>query len=581
MLVTCPACGRKAAVSEQTREVVCDCGRRFDPAARATVADPFLGRELAGYRIEEVIGSGGMGTVYKATQLSLGRSVAFKVLPPNVADDPQFVHRFHREAEVLASLSHSHVVQVIDRGEADGRYFIVMEYVEGASLRELIRNGPVPAEEACRVVSALLGALEYAHARGVVHRDIKPENVLVSRDGVVKVADFGLSRVLGGELDTRLTRTHLVLGTYEYMAPEVRESVKEADARSDIYATAVVLYEMLTGELPIGRFALPSRKIPGVDRRLDRILERGLAKDPDDRYARASRMEEDIDALLSSPGAPVNLDALGHAAKRFTERVQQVMRRPAVSGEPRPPTVFDMRLDLLLTVLAVCGVLVSVLGAYLLVVGDPFEFAFVDFGGGGAGVFTLVYGVLLWNAAERARKYWPGARTMLLVLTALASPTLVALPITIWTWIALLAPSTRIYYDARHRGLDAAEAATLAQGAPLPPADRPAVRERRRGAARANRSVALVCGGIALAALIGWIIVASEGKMFKDEGAFFLGVDMVAFPLAAAFAFLAHQVNHGRWLRFNGWLWSVFGLFAPRTSRRARQLARDARDGLA
>ncbi|MHC4491406.1 MAG: serine/threonine-protein kinase, partial [Planctomycetota bacterium] len=175
MLVTCPACGRKAAVSEQTREVVCDCGRRFDPAARATVADPFLGRELAGYRIEEVIGSGGMGTVYKATQLSLGRPVAFKVLPPNVADDPQFVHRFHREAEVLASLSHSHVVQVIDRGEADGRYFIVMEYVEGTSLRELIRNGPVPAEEACRVISGLLGALEYAHVRGIVHRDIKPE----------------------------------------------------------------------------------------------------------------------------------------------------------------------------------------------------------------------------------------------------------------------------------------------------------------------------------------------------------------------------------------------------------------------
>jgi predicted Ser/Thr protein kinase len=581
MLVTCPACGRKAAVSEQTREVVCACGRRFDPAARATVADPFLGRELAGYRIEEVIGSGGMGTVYKATQLSLGRPVAFKVLPPNVADDPQFVHRFHREAEVLASLSHSHIVQVIDRGEADGRYFIVMEYVEGTSLRELVRNGPVPAKEACRVVSGLLGALDYAHSRGIVHRDIKPENVLVSRDGVVKVADFGLSRVLGGELDTRLTRTHLVLGTYEYMAPELRESVREADARSDIYATAVVLYEMLTGELPIGRFAMPSRKLPGVDRRLDQILERGLAKDPDDRYARASRMGEDIDALLTSPGSPVNLEAFGHASKRFTERVQQVMRRPSVGGEPRPPTAFDMRLDLLLTVLAVCGVLVSVLGAYLLVAGDPFEFALVDFGGGGAGVLTLVYGVLLWNAAERARKYWPGARTMLLVLTALAVPTLVALPITIWTWIALLAPSTRIYYDARHRGLDAAEAAALAQGEPLPPADRPAVRDRRRGAARANRTVAIVLGYVALAAFIGWIIVASGGKAFKDEGAFFLGVDLVAIPLAAAFAILARRVRRGRWLRLNGALWSVLGVIAPRSGRRARLLARDARDGLA
>jgi hypothetical protein len=439
----------------------------------------------------------------------------------------------------------------------------------------------VPAREACRVVSGLLGALDYAHSRGIVHRDIKPENVLVSNGGVVKVADFGLSRVLGGELDTRLTRTHLVLGTYEYMAPELRESVKEADARSDIYATAVVLFEMLTGELPIGRFAMPSRKLPGIDRRLDDILERGLAKDPDDRYARASRMGEDIDALLTTPGAPVNLEAFGHAAKRFTERVQQVMRRPSVGGEPRPPTAFDMRLDLLLTVLAVCGVLVSVLGAYLLVAGDPFEFALVDFGGDGAGVLTLVYGVLLWNAAERARKYWPGARTMLLVLTALAVPTLIALPITIWTWAALLAPSTRIYYDARHRGLDAAEAAALAQGAPLPQADRPAVRQRRRGAARANRTVAIVLGCVALAAFIGWIIVASGGRAFKDEGTFFLGVDLVAIPLAAAFAILARRVRLGRWLRFNGGLWSVLGVIAPRAGRRARLLARDARDGLA
>jgi len=188
--------------------------------------------------------------------------------------------------------------------------------------------------------------------------------------------------------------------------------------------------------------------------------------------------------------------------------------------------------------------------------------------------------VLLWNAAERARKYWPGARTMLLVLTALAVPTLVALPITIWTWIALLAPSTRIYYDARHRGLDAAEASALAQGEPLPPADRPAVRERRRGAARANRTVAIVLGCVAVAVFIGWIILASDGRAFNDEGTFFLGVDLVAIPLAAAFAILARRVRRGRWLRFNGALWSVLGVIAPRSGRRARLLARDARDGL-
>ncbi|MHC4576538.1 MAG: serine/threonine-protein kinase [Planctomycetota bacterium] len=582
MLVTCPACGRKAAVSEQAREVLCDCGRRFDPTARATVADPFLGKELGGYRIEEVLGSGGMGTVYKATQLSLDRPVAFKVLPPNVADDPQFVHRFHREAEVLASLGHPHIVQVIDRGEAEGRFFIVMEYVAGQSLRELIRTGPVPPREACRVVSGLLDALDYAHARGVVHRDIKPENILVSKDGVVKVADFGLSRVLGStELGTRLTRTHLVLGTYEYMAPEQRESVKEADARSDIYASAVVLYEMLTGELPIGRFKLPSRKIPGVDRRLDRILERGLAKDPADRYERASSMVEEIGSLLTTPGAPVDLAAFGNTARRFTERVQQVMRRDTIDPEPRPPTSFDLRLDLLLTLLAVCGILVALTGVGFLLAGDDFELGLATLDESYAGVLLIVYGVLLWNAAERARRYWPGARTMLLTLTALAALTLVALPFTVWAWVVLVSPSMRAYYDARHRGLGAAEAAALAQGLPLLPHARPEVVRRRRTSARANRRVAVVCGCVALAALLGWAIVASGGKVLEDEGAFFLALTGIASGIAIAFAALAQQVRQGQWLHLNSWIWTVLGVLAPRTGRRARMLARDARDGLA
>ncbi|MCK6460398.1 MAG: serine/threonine protein kinase, partial [Planctomycetes bacterium] len=352
MLVTCPACGRKAAVAEEARDVVCDCGRRFDPAARPTVADPFLGKEIKGYRVEEPIGSGAMGTVYRATQLSLGRPVAVKVLPPNVSDDPQFVHRFHREAEILAALSHPNVVQVIDRGEADGRYFIVMEYVDGESLRSLLKRGPVPPRDACRICAQLLDALDYAHKKGVVHRDIKPENILLSQEGNVKVADFGVSRFLEAEPGTRLTRTHFVLGTYEYMAPEQRESVQEADGRSDIYATAVVLYEMLTGELPIGRFDLPSRKLKDVDRRLDAILEKGLAKDPARRYERASAMARELSAVASSPGAPAPLGALRDAMARLGEKLRESPGAPP----PRPPKSYELRLDILLTVLAVLGV---------------------------------------------------------------------------------------------------------------------------------------------------------------------------------------------------------------------------------
>jgi len=566
-MVTCPACGRKAAVAQRAREVLCDCGRRFDPAARPTVADPFLGKTLSGYRIEEVLGNGGMGTVYKAVQESLGRPVALKVLPPNVADDPQFVGRFHREAEVLASLNHPNIVQVFDRGEVDGRYFIVMEFVDGESLREFVRCGRVPAQQACRIVASLLAALDYAHEKGVVHRDIKPENVLVRADGVVKVADFGLSRVLGAdEFDTRLTRTHLVLGTYEYMAPEQREAAREADARSDIYATAVVLYEMLTGELPIGRFRLPAEQVPGLDRRIDRVLDRGLAKDPDDRWDRASAMGRAIESLLTSPGAPVDLAALEP-------------RAPERPRKPKSPTAFEMRLDLLLTILSVCGLLCVVVGVALLVGEEDLEIGAVDMDESYGGALLGVFGLLLWNAAERARRYFVGARTTLLTLTALAVPTVVGIPLMVWTWLVLLWPSMRLYCDARARGLDPFEAAALAQGMDVPERDRPELLERQRAASAANRRAAILFAGLAGAAFVAWTLVA-PGKATRDEGAFLLGCLAVLVPVAAWFALLANRVRRGAWLHFNASFWTLLGVFAPRTARRARMLARDHRDGL-
>lgn len=254
------------------------------------VEDPWIGRNFDGWRIESLLGSGGMGRVYRARQESLHRPVAIKVLPPERSSDAQFVHRFHREAQILASLSHPHIVQVIDRGVVEGHLYLVMEYVDGESLRQRMRRGLIPPKEGYRILRDVLDALAHAHKRGVVHRDIKPENVLLSSDGIVKVADFGLSRVYGDDPEvTRLTRTEFMLGTFEYMAPEQRERAKEADWRSDLYAGAVVLYEMLTGELPIGRFALPGERLPGLDRRIDAILERGLAKVPEERFAAPAR----------------------------------------------------------------------------------------------------------------------------------------------------------------------------------------------------------------------------------------------------------------------------------------------------
>ena len=568
MICTCPACGRKAAVAESAREVVCDCGRRFDPAARPTVGDPFLGRDLSGYRVEEVIGSGGMGTVYRAKQLSLGRAVALKVLPPNVADDPHFVGRFHREAEILAQLSHPNVVQVIDRGVVDGRYFIVMEYVEGMNLRALVRRGRVPAKEACRIVAAVLEALDYAHRRGVVHRDIKPENVLIREDGIVKVADFGLSRFLGTDgIDTRLTRTHLVLGTYEYMAPEQRESSRDADSRADIYAAAVVLYEMLTGELPIGRFDLPSERVPGLDARLDAILERGLAKDPDRRFERASAMGRALGDIVTSPGAPLDLKQLKQASRVA----------PPPPDPLKPPAVYAGRLDVLLTVLSVTGIALGIAGTVLVFADEQVDAGLYELDNDFAGWIVGLFGLLLWGAAERARRFDPPARTALLTLTLLAAPTVIALPLVVWTWIVLAAPSMRDYFDARARELDEVDAAALAQGAPPPPKERLAPRVRRREAARANRTAAQGLLVLALGCWIAWLV---SGAKMRDEGAFFFSMASILTPLGIWFEVLHQRVAAGAWIRFNGWLWSVLAPVAPRAARRARMLARDARDGL-
>jgi len=267
--------------------------------------DPFVGQIVGGCRIDEVLGRGGMGVVYKATQLSLNRPVAIKVLPEDVCGQPQFVERFKREVDVLSRLSHPNVVTVFERGETLGRLYVIMEYVQGTSLREVIQKGPLPAAEALLIVRGVLAALEHAHDRGIIHRDIKPENVLVAPGGIVKVADFGLSRLLDPGPATRLTHTQLLLGTFEYMAPEQREKAKEADERADIYATGVVLYEMLAGELPIGHFAALSRKRPKeCDSRIDEIVEKSLAKSPDDRYQHASEMGAAVSRVLSAATAP-------------------------------------------------------------------------------------------------------------------------------------------------------------------------------------------------------------------------------------------------------------------------------------
>jgi serine/threonine protein kinase len=200
-----------------------------------------LGPYFPQFEILELLGRGGMGAVYKAKQRQLDRIIALKILPPSASNDPQFAERFQREARALAKLNHPHIVTVHDFGQSEGLYYLVMEYVDGANLRVLIRSGELQSEQALAIVPRICDALQYAHDEGVVHRDIKPENVLIDKKGRVKIADFGLAKLLGRQgTDLAITEAGMNLGTPRYMAPEQVEHPEEVDHRADIYSLGVV-----------------------------------------------------------------------------------------------------------------------------------------------------------------------------------------------------------------------------------------------------------------------------------------------------------------------------------------------------
>jgi serine/threonine protein kinase len=256
--------------------------------------------------ILELLGRGGMGAVYKARQLKLDRFVALKILPPDLGREAAFAERFAREARALARLNHPQVVAVHDFGESGGLYYLVMEFVDGVNLRQLLQAGQLEPARALQIVPQICEALQYAHEEGVVHRDIKPENILLDKRGRVKIADFGLAKLLGhSRAEFSLTGSQQVMGTLDYMAPEQRERPLEVDQRADIYSLGVVFYEMLTGELPLGRFAPPSQK-SAVDARLDAVVLRALERHPQQRYQRVSDLKVDVEAL-SVAVSPANV----------------------------------------------------------------------------------------------------------------------------------------------------------------------------------------------------------------------------------------------------------------------------------
>ena len=339
-----------------------------------------VGETIAGrYELEEVVGHGGMSTVYKARDSLLERNVVLKVLHQQYSEDEQFVERFKQEARSVALLQHPNIVTVIDRGEEGGRQYIVFEYVDGENLKELVvRKGRLDVRTTLEVGLEIARGLSFAHEHGLVHRDVKPQNVLLNGDGSAKVTDFGIARSL--DVEHSMTQTGTVLGTSNYIAPE-QANGRPVDAQTDVYSLGVVLYEMLTGEVPfpgenfvavaMKHIQEPSPSVldarGDVPLRVAEMIDRALEKDPELRFATMDAFADEIEANLAE------LDRGQDGAVTMVVPAAQRLRRPRKSVS-RVPLLIG-----LLGALAIGAVVVGLLtlggGKQRVAVGAPITIA--------------------------------------------------------------------------------------------------------------------------------------------------------------------------------------------------------------
>lgn len=327
-------------------------------------------RMLAGrYSIDELLGQGGMSTVYKGTDVKLGRQVAIKIMRANLADDEQFRYRFRQEAQSASRLAHPTVVRVLDAGDdliqsaagAQRLPFIVLEYVDGKNLRELATEKPLTVAETCRVVDSVLTALEYSHRAGIVHRDIKPANIMITKSGQVKVMDFGIARAVS-ETSSTVQQTTAILGTAAYFSPEQAKG-ETVDTRTDLYSTGVLLYELLAGLVPFrGDTAVavayqhvserpqpPSIHNPALSPALDRVVLHALAKDRNRRFQTAAEFREMLRLAASGIMPKIGSDdeqssVLFHTTEDISESDLALRRLSETGGstrsQSRPPVMW-------------------------------------------------------------------------------------------------------------------------------------------------------------------------------------------------------------------------------------------------
>src|SRR5438067_9311420 len=315
------------------------------------VQDTLIGTLFDGrYRVLRKLGAGGMANVYLAEDQELGRRVAIKILNERHANDEQFVERFRREAKNAAALSHPNIVSIYDRGEAEGTYYIAMEYLDGRSLKELILSrGDAPIAVVVEYARQILSALRFAHRHGIVHRDIKPHNVLVDGEGRVKVTDFGIARAGASQM----TEAGSIVGTAQYLSPEQARG-GAVDQRSDLYSLGMVLYEMLTGTVPFTgdtpvEIAMkhlsqvpepPSKLRSSVPHDVDAVVMRALAKEPEQRYGSAEEMDADLARVARGVSVSRETeDAMTQvlAGAGISSSAQTMIQRPRAVAPPAPP----------------------------------------------------------------------------------------------------------------------------------------------------------------------------------------------------------------------------------------------------
>lgn len=347
MLVSCTSCHREYVASKRPHGEHYTCSRcqgvraerqtrlGLHPALEKIWADqPVKSKKQAfesqvdtsgipkipGYEVSFQIGRGAMGSVYRARQNSSGRMVAIKILSHELSERADLVARFEREACALKSLTNENVVTILDAGHVGEIHYFVMEYIEGTTLRTRINRGAMDLKEACFITAQILNGLKEAHKHGIIHRDLKPENVLLAYDdgdlshlpSRAVVVDFGLVGIGGLAFDPHpnLTRSKVTMGTVNYMAPEQHIDAKRVDHRSDIYSAGVILFEMLTGELPLGRYSLPYERGLPLPKEIDEILSCALSRKVEDRYFSAELFLQDLAELQQDKDTQKNTESL-------------------------------------------------------------------------------------------------------------------------------------------------------------------------------------------------------------------------------------------------------------------------------